>query len=89
MNNDNKCILLYIGSRSNLRTMNTVSNSLTRQILEWLNERPRTCERPLDISCTNYRHASIWENAWIDCLIQACAATPWIIVSAIGRRLLP
>jgi hypothetical protein len=31
---------------------------------------------------------SIWEDAWIDCLIEAHAAGPWIIVTAIGRRFL-
>jgi hypothetical protein len=32
---------------------------------------------------------TIPDKAWIDCLIQACAATPWIIVTAIGRLLWP
>jgi hypothetical protein len=31
---------------------------------------------------------SIWENVWVDCLIQATVTAPWIIVSAIGRLLL-
>jgi len=68
--------------------MNTGSNSLTRYVLEWLNERPRTREVPLDVLRTNHPAASIWESAWVDCLVQACASTPWIIVSAVGRLLL-
>jgi hypothetical protein len=68
--------------------MNTASNSLTREFLEWLDERPRTREEALDVWRTNCPRLSIWEDAWIDCLIEAHAAGPWIIVSAIGRHFL-
>jgi hypothetical protein len=68
--------------------MNTASSSLIRQALEWIEQRPMTRTEPFDDSRTNRPSASIWENAWVDCLVQACVATPWIIVSAIGRLLL-
>jgi hypothetical protein len=68
--------------------MNTGFNSLTQRLLEWLNPRPRTREEPLDVLRVNHPGPSIWENAWVDCLVQACASTPWIIVSAVGRLLL-
>lgn len=68
--------------------MKTVPNSLTREFLQWLDERPRTREETLDVWRTNCSRLSIWEDAWIDCLIEAHAAGPWIIVSAIGRHFL-
>jgi hypothetical protein len=68
--------------------MNTAPNSLARQFLEWLNEQPRRPEDALDVWRTNRPRLSAWEDACIDCLIQACAATPWIIISAIGRMFL-
>jgi hypothetical protein len=66
--------------------MNTVSKALTRQFLEWLDERPRTREEALDVWRTHCPRLSVWEDAWVDCFIEAMG--PWIIVSAIGRHFL-
>ena len=74
------------GSKS--AAMNTASNSLTRQFLEWLEERPRTREEALEVWRTHCPRFSIWEDAWADCLIEASMAGPWIIVTAIGRHFL-
>jgi hypothetical protein len=68
--------------------MSTASNSITREFLEWLDERPRTREEAHDVWRTSCPRLSIWEDAWIDCLIEAHAAGPWIIVSAVGRHFL-
>jgi hypothetical protein len=67
--------------------MNTRSNSLTQRVLEWLNECPKTGKEPLDVLRTNHPALSLWETAWVDCLILASASTPWVIVSAVGRLL--
>jgi hypothetical protein len=68
--------------------MNTSNKFLTRQFLEWLAERPRTREEALDVWRTNCPRLSIWEDAWIDCLIEAHATQPRIIVTAAGRHFL-
>jgi hypothetical protein len=68
--------------------MNTVSAALTRQFLEWLDERPRTREEALDVWGTSCPRLSIWEDAWIERLVEVDATEPWIIVSAIGRHFL-
>jgi hypothetical protein len=68
--------------------MNPVSHSLTRQRPEGLAGHPKRRDEALDVGRTDCPRSSVWKDAWIDCLIQATAATPWIIASAIGRRLL-
>jgi hypothetical protein len=68
--------------------MSAASDSLTRQFLEWLDERPRTREEALDVWRTSCPRLSIWEDAWIDCLIEECGAGPWISVTPIGRHFL-
>jgi hypothetical protein len=47
----------------------------------------RTRDEPLDVRRSDYPRSSLWDEAWADCLVQACAATPWIIASAVGRLL--
>jgi hypothetical protein len=27
-----------------------------------------------------------WQEAWMDCLVLASAATPWIVVDLVGRH---
>jgi hypothetical protein len=44
-------------------------------------------KEPLEGRDASLAGAARWKDAWIDCLIQACVAAPWIIVSAIGRLL--
>jgi hypothetical protein len=68
--------------------MNTVSAFLTRQLLEWLDERPRTREEALDVWRTSCPRLSIWEDAWIECLVESHATGPWITVSALGKQFL-
>ena len=68
--------------------MSSTTDSLTRQFLEWLDERPRTREEALEVWRTSCPRLSIWEDAWIDCLIEASMAGPWIAVTALGRHFL-
>jgi hypothetical protein len=56
--------------------------------MEWLGERPRTREAGPDAWRTACPRLSIWEDAWIDCLIQACASGPWILLGAMGGHFL-
>jgi hypothetical protein len=66
--------------------MDTACKSSIRQLLVWLDERPGGQHEAPD-GGSKSTHSSIWLDAWGDCLIQACAATPWIFVSAVGRLL--
>jgi hypothetical protein len=71
-----------------LSVVNTASTALTRQLLEWLAERPRTREKALETWRTSCPRFSIWEDACIDGLIEMRAEGPWITVSAKGKLLL-
>lgn len=80
MNGNNKFILLDKAVRPKSRFVNTGTP---------LQQRPKVRD---ETSCTRpgaLLRSSEWRRAWIDCLVQACMATPWIIVSAIGRLLFP
>jgi hypothetical protein len=68
--------------------VSTASLSLTRQLLQWLDERPRTREEALDAWRTSCPRLSIWEDAWTDCLIETHVGGRWLIVSAKGRKFL-
>lgn len=66
--------------------METPVSGLTLQFLEWLAERPRTCEETLDTWRTNCPRLSIWEDACIEGLVEASSKGPRIVVSAKGKR---
>jgi hypothetical protein len=66
--------------------MNTAANSPCSELQEA--PQPAIIQSQARADC-RADSACIWENAWIDCLVQACVAMPWIIVGAIGRQLLP
>jgi hypothetical protein len=60
--------------------MNSASKTSMRQRLILLDDHSRGRREALHAG-----RKSGWKDAWIECLIQASAATPWIAVSAIGR----
>jgi hypothetical protein len=57
---------------------------VTDQAPKRVDVRLRTRDEGLDASGSDYPR-NLWAEAWADCLVQACAATPWIIASAVGR----
>ena len=63
--------------------------ALTRQLLEWINDRPRTYAEVLEAWRTSCPRLSIWEDACAEGLIHYDAAKDRIVsLSAKGRALL-
>ena len=64
----------------------TQAPALTTQMLEWLDERPRSYAETLDAWKTSCPRLSIWEDALADRLIRIEAGH--VHVTAAGRALL-
>lgn len=65
------------------------AHALTRQLLEWIAERPRTYAEVLDVWRTSCPRLSIWEDACIDGLIECDTDSGKILrVSRKGQKLL-
>jgi hypothetical protein len=68
--------------------MNATTESLTRQMLEWIAARPREHAEVMDTWRTSCPRLSIWEDACIEGLIEREPGTGRIILSSAGQQLL-
>jgi hypothetical protein len=68
--------------------MTTVTQALTRQMLEWIAERPRDYGEIMETWRTSCPRLSIWEDACIDGLIDHERGTGKVTVSVAGRQFL-
>jgi hypothetical protein len=68
--------------------MTTATQALTRQMLEWIAERPRDYGEIMEAWRTSCPRLSIWEDACIDGLIAHEPGTGKVIVSIAGREFL-
>jgi hypothetical protein len=68
--------------------MSGTTAALTRQLLEWLCERPRTYAEVLEAWRTSCPRLSIWEDACLDGLIDSQGAGRYVTVSLKGGEFL-
>jgi hypothetical protein len=70
--------------------MTTVTQALTRQMLEWIAERPRDCGEIMETWRTSCPRLSIWEDHCIDGFIDHEHGTGkvTVTVSVAGREFL-
>jgi hypothetical protein len=68
--------------------MTNVTQALTRQMLEWIAERPRDYNEIMETWRTSCPRLSIWEDACIDGLIDHERGTGKVTLSAAGREFL-
>lgn len=64
--------------------MSTANASLTRQMLEWIAERPRTHDEVMEVWRTSCPRLSIWEDACAAGLIAYEAGTGKVTLSRDG-----
>ena len=64
------------------------NHALTLQLLEWIENRPRTYAEVLEAWKTSCPRLSIWEDACIDGLVEFEPASRIVSVSAKGKALL-
>jgi hypothetical protein len=66
--------------------------SLTVQLLEWVDDRPRTYPEAIEAWRTSCPRLSVWDDAVIDRLLRVVpsrnGAAPTVVVTAEGRALL-
>lgn len=66
--------------------------SLTVQLLEWVDDRPRTYTEAIEAWRTSCPRLSVWDDALIDRLLRVVpsrnGAPPTVVVTAEGRALL-
>jgi hypothetical protein len=68
--------------------VNTVTDALTRQMLQWIGARPRDYAEVLEAWRTTCPRLSIWEDACINGLIDREAGTGRVILSSAGKDFL-
>jgi hypothetical protein len=68
--------------------MNTTTNALTRQMLQWIGARPREYAEILEAWRTSCPRLSIWEDACINGLIDRESGTGKVILSSAGKDFL-
>lgn len=68
--------------------MSIANASLTRQMLEWIEERPRTRDEVMEVWRTSCPRLSIWEDACAAGLIEYEAAAGKVMLSRDGRAFL-
>jgi hypothetical protein len=68
--------------------MNVTTAALTRQMLEWIDAKPRDRAEVMEVWRTSCPKLSIWEDACIAGLIDSEPGTGKVILSAAGRHLL-
>jgi hypothetical protein len=68
--------------------MNATTEALTRQMLEWIAERPREYAEVLEVWRTSCPRLTIWEDACLGGLIAYEGCTGKVIVSDAGREFL-
>jgi hypothetical protein len=68
--------------------MSGTTEALTRQLLEWISDRPRTYAEAMEAWRTSCPKLSIWEDACIAGLIGPQTFGGFVTVSAKGRRLM-
>jgi hypothetical protein len=68
--------------------MSEMNSALTRQMLEWINHRPREYVEVMEAWRTSCPRLSIWEDACIDGLVARDPVTGRITVTAKGAKLL-
>ena len=64
------------------------TRALTRQLLEWILERPHTYAEANDVWRTSCPRLSIWEDACIDGLVDVEGDTQRLTLTAKGRDFL-
>jgi hypothetical protein len=66
--------------------------TLTVQLLEWVDDRPRTYPEAIEAWRTSCPRLSVWDDAVIDRLLRVVpggnGALPTVVVTAAGRALL-
>jgi hypothetical protein len=67
-----------------------VTTALTRDLLAWLDESPRTYKETLDVWKTSCPHLAVWDDAVTDGLVRVerDAADPQVRLTESGRALL-
>jgi hypothetical protein len=68
--------------------MTTAAHALTRQMLEWIDARPRDYGEIMEAWRTSCPRLSIWEDACIDGLLDYEPGTGKVILSHTGRDFL-
>jgi hypothetical protein len=66
--------------------MNTTTNALRRQMLQWIAAQPRDRAEVMEAWRTSCPRLSTWEDACIDGLIEYEPGTGRVILSAAGRH---
>jgi hypothetical protein len=68
--------------------MSDPTRALTVQLLEWIEEKPRTHAQVIEVWRSSCPRLSIWEDACSDGLIDSLPGSATLRVSERGRRLL-
>jgi hypothetical protein len=66
----------------------TATSALTRQMLEWIGERPRDYAQVMEAWRTSCPRLSIWEDACVSGLISHEPGTGRVILSEAGKAFL-
>jgi hypothetical protein len=68
--------------------MNATTTALTRQMLEWIAVRPRLYAEVMEAWRTSCPRLSIWEDAYLDGLVEYESGTGKVILSDAGKAFL-